>query len=149
MNVKKILVPVDFSEPSEKAMSVAIDIARAVGAAIHVVHVIAIVPYMGPAFAPGPGFYVDLHEQTRKGFDEYLAGLAKRGVKATSTLAEGVAYAEINRVAAEIGADLVVIGTHGRTGFQRALLGSVAERVIRTSRVPVMVVPAEEAPPQK
>jgi len=141
MVIKKILVPIDFSEHAEKALAVAVDLSRAIGASLHVVHVIPPVPYLGPPLAPGPAFATELRTETRKAFDEYMAGLKQRGIDATGTLVEGVAYAEVNRVAAEMGADVIVMGTHGRSGLEHALLGSVAERVVRTARIPVIVVP--------
>jgi nucleotide-binding universal stress UspA family protein len=141
MKITKILVPVDFSEHGDRAVSVAADIARDLGASLHVVHVVPPIPYLGPPFAPGAAFAAELRADTRKIFDDYMAGLARRGIQATGTLADGVAYAGVNRVAAEIGADLIVMTTHGRSGFEHALIGSVTERVIRTCRVPVVVVP--------
>jgi nucleotide-binding universal stress UspA family protein len=141
MKIGKILVPVDFSEGADKALSVAAELAQALGATIHVVHVIPPVPYLGPPLAPGPAFAAQLRADTKKAFDDYMAGVKHRGIEATSILSDGIAYAEVNRVAFEIGADLIVMGTHGRTGLEHALLGSVTERVIRTSKIPVVVVP--------
>ena len=142
MKITKILVPVDFSEHADRAFSFAAELAKTTGASLHVVHVSPPVPYLGPPFAPGPAFASELHAITRKAFDDYVAGLKKRGIEVGTTFAEGVAYLEINRAAADAGADLIVMGTHGRTGVEHALLGSVAERVVRTARVPVVVVPA-------
>jgi nucleotide-binding universal stress UspA family protein len=142
MAISKILVPTDFSEHAERALSTATSLARVLGATLHVVHVGALVPYFGPPFAPGRAFANELTAASRKEFDAHMAALREHGVEATGTFAEGIAYVEINRVARDAGADLIVMGTHGRTGIEHALLGSVAERVIRTSPVPVMVVPA-------
>jgi nucleotide-binding universal stress UspA family protein len=142
MTFSKILVPTDFSEHAERALSTATSLARVVGAKLHVVHVGPLVPYVGPPFAPGRAFANELTAASRKEFDAYMAALHERGVDAAATFAEGVAYVEINRIARDAGADLIVMGTHGRTGLEHALLGSVAERVVRTSPIPVMVVPA-------
>ena len=141
MAIEKVVVPVDFSENSEQALSVAVDLARTLGAEIHVVHVVPTVPYFGPPFVPGPVLIGQVKEAGRKELDALMARLRARGINASAVLAEGVAYTEIDRAAADLGADLIVIGTHGRTGFQHLLLGSVAERVVRMSRIPVMVVP--------
>jgi nucleotide-binding universal stress UspA family protein len=142
MAFTKILVPTDFSEHAERALSTATSLARVLGATLHLVHVGPAVPYFGPPFAPGRAFANELRAATRKEFDAYMAALPARGVEATGTLAEGIAYLEINRVAKDTGADLIVMGTHGRTGIEHAMLGSVAERVVRSSSIPVMVVPA-------
>ena len=141
MAFTKILVPTDFSEHAERALSTAANLARALGATLHVVYVGPVAPYLGPPFAPGRAFANELEAASRKEFDAYMAALHARGIEATGTLAEGIAYVEINRVAKETGADLIVMGTHGRTGIEHAVLGSVAERVVRTSPIPVMVVP--------
>jgi nucleotide-binding universal stress UspA family protein len=142
MAFTKILIPTDFSEHADRALSAAASLAKVMGATLHIVHVGPLVPYFGPPFAPGRAFANELRTASRKEFDAYMAALHARGVEATGTLAEGIAYIEINRVAKDAGADLIIMGTHGRTGVEHALLGSVAERVIRTSPIPVMVVPA-------
>ena len=142
MTIAKILVPTDFSEHAERALDVAVGIGKAMGAALHVIHVAPVAPYLGPPFAPGRSFAVELHAQARKDFDQYMAGLKTRGIEATGTLADGIAYVQVNRAAADLGAQLIVMGTHGRTGIEHALLGSVAERVVRTSPIPVLVVPS-------
>jgi nucleotide-binding universal stress UspA family protein len=142
MAFTKILVPTDFSEHAERALSAATSFARVIGATLHVVHVGPVMPYFGPPFAPGKAFANELKVASRQEFDAYMATLRQRGVEAVGTLTEGIAYVEINRVAKEAGSDLIVMGTHGRTGIEHALLGSVAERVVRTSPIPVMVVPA-------
>ena len=141
MSITNILVPTDFSEHADRALSAAASLARVFGAKLHVVHVAPLVPYFGPPFASGQAFASDLMEVSRKSFDAYMGKLHERGVEAAGTLADGIAYVEINRVAKDIGADLIVMGTHGRTGVDHLLLGSVAERIVRTSPVPVMVVP--------
>ena len=142
--ITKILVPTDFSEQAERALSAATSLARALGAKLHVVHVGPDVPYFGPPFAPGLAFANELTAASRKEFDAYMAAVRERGIEAAGTLAIGVAHVEIIRVAKDIGADLIVMGTHGRSGFQYLLLGSVAERVVRTSPIPVMVVPSPQ-----
>jgi nucleotide-binding universal stress UspA family protein len=142
MTIAKILVPVDFSEHADHALELAVGIGKKMGASLHVIHVAPLAPYLGPPLAPGRYFAEELHAQARKDLDEYMAGLKKRGIDATGTLVDGIAYAEVNRAAALLGAQLIVMGTHGRTGIEHALLGSVAERVVRTSPIPVLVVPS-------
>ncbi|HVW24486.1 MAG TPA: universal stress protein [Polyangiaceae bacterium] len=152
MTITKILVPIDYSEHAERALSTATNLAQVLGATVHVVHVGPDAPYFGPPLAPGRAFAHELAEANRKEFDAYLLALRERGIEAAGTLATGVPYVEINRLAKDIGADLIVMGTRGRTGFEYLLLGSVAERVVRTSPVPVMVVPVprkDAEPPAK
>lgn len=142
MPISKILVPTDFSEHAERALSTAASLAGVLGATLHIVHVGPVVQYFGPPFASGRAFANDLMETSRKQLRAYMSAVHEQGLEATETLTEGVPYVEINRAAKDTGADLIVMGTHGRTGIDRLLLGSVAERVVRTSPIPVMVVPA-------
>jgi nucleotide-binding universal stress UspA family protein len=79
-------------------------------------------------------------KQVQEELDGFIKGIDTQGLKVSSSLCEGVPYVEIVRVAQDTGADLVVIGTHGRTGLAHLLLGSVAERVVRTSTAPVLVI---------
>jgi len=80
------------------------------------------------------------------GASKALEELASRksGVKLETHLLEGIPYKEVVRMTEELDADLVVMGTHGRTGLKHLLLGSVAERVVRSSKVPVITVPSGE-----
>ncbi len=142
-DIKNILAPVDFSETSEHALRYAIDLAtRLGGAAIHVIHVYQLPTYALPdgAILARPEYVASLTTELQKQMDELLRRYGGHGVELTGRVTEGVPYAEIDRVAEERKADLVVMGTHGRTGFKHLLLGSVAERVVRISRVPVLTV---------
>lgn len=87
-----------------------------------------------------------LADASRAALDATLKRLENRGVQVASVLREGVAWEEIQHVAEEIDADVIVIGTHGRRGLARALLGSVAENVIRTTYRPVLTI---HGPPHK
>jgi len=79
-------------------------------------------------------------DASRKGLETVVARRQGTGVKVDGVLREGVAWEEINQVAEAIDADLIVIGTHGRKGLARALLGSVAENVVRTATRPVLTI---------
>jgi nucleotide-binding universal stress UspA family protein len=79
-------------------------------------------------------------EASRAGLDTVVARRKGGKVQVDGILREGIAWEEINRVADELGADLIVIGTHGRKGLARALLGSVAENVVRTATRPVLTI---------
>lgn len=141
--IRRVLCPVDFSEPSENALDYAIDFAAKFGAEVHLVHVYQLPVYALPdgAMMAGPEFTTKVTSELQKALQE-LAD-RKRGESTIEThLVEGIPYKEIVRLSGELGADLVVMGTHGRTGIKHLLLGSVAERVVRSSEIPVITVPA-------
>ncbi len=137
----KVLVGTDFSEPAGRAVERACDVARRFGAALHVVHVWEAPLIVGGAIA---GSEVDwgapLETAARSRLGAVVAGLEGSGLTVTSTLCSGAAWDRIVALATDHGADLVVVGTHGRTGLRRALMGSVAERVVRHSPVAVLTV---------
>ncbi|MET0340913.1 MAG: universal stress protein [Polyangiales bacterium] len=141
-NLRKILVPVDFTEASDAARRKAEQLAGAVGAELVVLHVVDDTPMMvmdgaGVGYVP-PIDTVGPYEAAAK---ERLERSAREGAGVVrNRLAHGRPEAEILRAAEEEGADLIVMGTHGRRGFERFLLGSVAERVVRTAQVPVLTV---------
>ncbi len=144
MALRAILVATDFSPMAERALDFAISVATASGASITLLHV-----YDLPAFSLPPGILVPTEDivgavesASREKMDELVQKKRGAGVKIGKMLRDGVPWETIEGVAGEIGADLVVVGTHGRRGLSRALLGSVAERVLRTSKHPVLVVPA-------
>lgn len=147
---KKIVCPIDFSPPSFHALDHAISFARATGAELHITHVIPLLAYALASKEPvdDPGFEARL----RKDVTEQLEALKAKHGDATLTVTvssvNGAPYEGIQRVVAEQKATMVVIGTHGHTGLDRFLLGSVAEKVVRTSHVPVLAVrplPAKSA----
>jgi nucleotide-binding universal stress UspA family protein len=139
---KTILLPVDLGEGSDEALDYAVELARALGARVHLLHVIGIpamgVPEMGVAYAGTmmDGMMADdLHALERM--------VAKH--KATCDLGQPMVKAgdprdAINETAKELGADLIVMATHGRHGISRVLLGSVTESVVRTAPCPVLTV---------
>jgi len=142
LKLNKILVPIDFSENSESALEVARSLAQAFGAALHLVHVYPATAYVAPPLVPGPVLVGQFRDQSQKAFDDYLARVRREaGPGVQGTLLEGVPHAEILQLARESGCDLIVMGTHGRTGLEHLLMGSVAERVLRTASVPVLTVP--------
>ena len=142
LKVTKVVVPVDFSEHSERALAYAVDLAKSFRAAVHLVHVYPVTAYAAPPLIPGPVVVGQFRDESQRVFDELIAR-AKREYSPdlTGTLCEGVPHVEILRCASDVGADMIVMGTHGRTGFEHLLLGSVAERVVRGSTVPVLTVP--------
>lgn len=142
MELRRILVPVDFSEASEAALGSAIDLAKSFEAEVTVVHVLQPPLRAIPdAALVSPKELGDVTSILLQRLEELVARSSGRGVRLHATLTEGVPYIEITRLAKEH--DLVVMSTQGRTGLAHLLLGSVAERVVRTSPVPVLTIRAE------
>jgi len=137
----RILVPIDFSRPSLKAMPYALAISRQFGADVHLLHVTDLSQQPPPTLMTLP--LVPRSEWNRR-LMRRLRGIALKYRTPGNVHAldprEGVAYEEICATAREIKADLIVIATHGYTGYKRAFLGSTAERVVQHSLCPVLVV---------
>ncbi len=139
----RIVVPTDFSTSAEEAWALAQRLADAFGSELVLVHVLV----EAPLFEEGP-FSMDrtrkVYEAARKWAEERLeewAGTARaKGLKVRLVLRKGVPYREIVALATDERADLVLIGTHGRGGIDRALLGSVTDRVVRLAPCPVLTV---------
>ena len=140
--IKRILCPIDFSETSEHALRYAIDLASRLGADVRMVHAYQLPTYALPdgALLARPDFVQELTTELQKQLDELIHRYSGHGVDLEGKIVEGLAFSEVSRVAKEEGADLIVMGTHGRTGMKHLLLGSVAERVVRTAEIPVLTV---------
>lgn len=145
IEIRRILCPIDFSDYSRRALDHAVAIARWYGSTITVMHAFSAARVA--TYAPGaPGF--DSIVLTRADRDQLLAEM-KRFIETESTpevsveaiIREGSAAGEIVNQAADLGADLLIMGTHGRSGFERLLLGSVTEKVLRKATCPVLTVP--------
>jgi nucleotide-binding universal stress UspA family protein len=144
--IHTILHPTDFSGRSEFAFRLGCALARDYGARLVLLHVVPL-----PMVIPGEGFVLPPPEDYRDSLEEELHRLQAPdpGVRIEYRLKEGDPVTEILAVAAEINADLIVMGTHGRTGLSRLLMGSVAEQVVRSASCPVLTVrtPFHEAVP--
>jgi nucleotide-binding universal stress UspA family protein len=141
---KRICCPIDFSDASRAAMEVAADLARRNGASLVLLHAYPVPGYTFPdgSVVASPRMMQELADQAAKHLDEWRAD-AERLVGAPRVethTAIGEPAAEIVSFAQGSGQDLLVLGTHGRTGLEHALMGSVAERVVRKSRCPVLTV---------
>lgn len=135
IQIQTILCPVDFSRPAEHALVYACAIARRHGASLELLHVLEPSAYSHDERSPAlPPYEAVLQEKLR-----LMAETT--GCPTTITLLEGIPYLAIVERASERHADLIVIGTHGRTGAKHLLIGSVAERVVRTAACPVLAVP--------
>ena len=136
---KNILVAYDGSKCGKKALDQAIEMAGACGSTLHLVHVVAVNDeYM----AMGVGLEEKLSKEAVALVDQAMKKIKKAGVKSDSVIVhEEQPYRAIIAEAAKRKADLIVLGTHGRTGLPKILLGSVAQRVIGHASCPVLVVP--------
>lgn len=149
MTFKKILVPVDFSPSSKLALDYALALAEKFQASIEVLHCWEVPAYLRPDLTVWSGeVSVTLADHARreaeKGMQEFLADSRPKsgGPALASRIASGAPYSTILTAIDETGSDLVVMGTHGRTGLSHLVLGSVAEKVVRHARCPVMTVRA-------
>jgi len=136
-----ILVPTDFSATADHALEYAAELARPLDATVHLVHAIGMpalgIPEIGMAYMSTVMERVTLEAQGE--LERRVATYRERIAMAPPRIEAGDARDMIDRVAKLIGADLIVMGSHGRRGLSRALLGSVAEAVVRTSPCPVLV----------
>ena len=150
--LKKILCPVDFSEPSRLALSAAAELAAQFDAELIVLHVAPEVPVVGPGIANpigqmSAGFDVEsyqreIFEASQKELEGLIQNSVPAGRQARAMTSVGQAASEIVDQARELGVDLVVIATHGRTGWRHLVFGSVAEQVVRLSDPPVLTIRA-------
>jgi nucleotide-binding universal stress UspA family protein len=142
--MRNILFASDFSKASRKAFTTALKTAKSSRARLTIVHVIAPFTPIGPDQYVGPDTWEELETQARTWAARHLDTLTARakaaGVRVKSLLVEGQAAREVTKAAKKVHADLLVIGTHGRTGFAKLLLGSIASQIVATSRIPVMTV---------
>ncbi|BCQ28983.1 universal stress protein (plasmid) [Caballeronia sp. NK8] len=147
----RILAPIDGSVTSAHAFDEAVKVARANGAELQPLYVVDLQPI---AYDAAATFYPDLREallgEGRRLGAQAVDRMSREGVKGSPRISEveltGDDIAQrILHCAEDFGADLVVMGTHGRRGWRRLVLGSVAERFMRIARCPVMLVPGREA----
>jgi universal stress protein A len=145
MTYKKILCPVDFSDSAQEALRVAVDLARAPQAKLVIVHVWQPLSWTmdyGMQQLPNDAQAVAQRAEETK-LAAWTAEAQKLGAtEVTSLFLKGTPWDQIVSAASEERADLIVMGTQGRTGFQRALIGSVAERVVRHAPCAVLVARA-------
>lgn len=138
-----IVVPTDFSEHSDHAMRYARTLASEPGVSLHLLHVVdmPIVPVLWSADLYVPDLAtreVEAIKDAERRLDRERAALAEQGVSVSTAVVLGHAARAITEHASEIGADLVVMSTHGRTGLAHLAMGSVAEQVVRTAPCPVL-----------
>lgn len=151
--IKTILVPVDFSEASESALAWACDLAETLNQPQGGAEVVPMHAFDIPAYGLPEGSYyfsadtmTRLSEESQAQLTQLEKKFASRHVR-RSILRTGAPWDEVNALVKELDVQLIVMGTHGRRGISRALMGSVAERVVRTAEVPVVTIrkPAPKA----
>jgi len=142
LTVRRILVPTDFSDPSKEALELAIAYAGRFGASLTLMHAHEMPTYVFPdAVMPvTPQVVAQIAKTAREELERLAEGVRAAGVPCDTVVSIGPNDVEICNHAEQIGADLIIMGTHGRTGLRHALLGSVAEKVVRRAPCPVLTV---------
>ena len=142
--IKKILHATDFSKASARALQEAIKLARENQARLLVVHVIEPTPYVAGGEFGGAEIYTKLEDMAKRNaqssMTKLLQRLKKLKIKAESLLLRGSSHDQIVKAAKSKKADMIVIGTHGRTGLSKLFMGSVAGKVVSLATCPVMTV---------
>jgi len=144
---KRIVVAIDGSRTSHRAFESALELAAAHGAVLQPYYVVENAPvyYDVPGYDPSV-LRDELAAQGAKLGDKALAAMKQRGVEGAVAIAEASSVDDVAdlvlKAAAAFSADLLVMGTHGRKGFQRLILGSVAERCLRQATLPVLLIPS-------
>jgi nucleotide-binding universal stress UspA family protein len=142
--VKRLLVPTDFSPTSGIAFNYALDMAAREKASLHLLHVIEdasfAAAYPDGLYVEFPGMREQLTGEAQKRLDAVADACAAAEVEVTTQVLVGRPSECITGEANTRGSDLIVMGTHGRGGFAHLMLGSVAERVLRTAQCPVLIV---------
>lgn len=145
MKFDVILVPTDFSEDADHALATALQLAKQLSGRIVLLHAYHVdVPISYPGFSAGALVPDEYYREVRAQADAHVEKVAKeataKGVEVTGKAVTGPASPAIVAEAEALPADLIVMGTRGRTGLKHVLLGSVAERVVRTAQCPVLTV---------
>jgi len=141
--IRKLLAPTDFSDTSAETVIRASELAQHFGAELLIAHVIPPIPTLpsDPHYNfEVPAYQDALRENARRQLDETIAGLVLKELKARALLSHGDPAREIVQMAREENVDMIVIATHGLTGWQHLVFGSVAEKVVRFAECPVLTV---------
>jgi universal stress protein A len=143
IRLKSILVPLDFSVPSLKSLRYAVPLAMQFGATITLVHVVSPADHVLDFSWPVPleeKRLAELEKQVEHLREENIPG----EILVNSVVRQGRTFDAILEAASDFQADLIIVATHGHTGFERALLGSTAENIVRRAKCPVLVVRESE-----
>lgn len=143
IQLKRILFPTDFSKRAAEAALYACDFVETFGAELHLLHVIE--PHLGSTPQLGMGLAIpkrveETEQEANQALDEVLEKAWGKERSVVKAVVKGEAFVEIIRYAKTHDIDLIVMATHGRTGLEHVLIGSVAERVVRKAPCPVLTV---------
>lgn len=139
----RILIPTDGSNPAKSAVEMALGLAETHGATLHVLFIVdqpTSVSGIGEGFSGLDNLLDALEEEGHTATDEIAEQAKARDIETTAAVRRGNPHDDILTYANEHDIDVIVMGTHGRTGVKRALLGSVTENVVRHSEIPVLTV---------
>lgn len=143
-HIRRILCATDYSKASARALDEAVNLARQNAAELLIVHVVASVPYASAEEFGGAELYLKAEEITKRDAEasmkKLMGRLQRLKVKAKSLLLEGSPHDQIVKAAKSKKADMIVIGTHGRTGLSKLFMGSVAGKVVSSAQCPVLTV---------
>ena len=146
-NFSTILVAVDFSDSSDNAFQLALSMAQVFKSRLIILHVINEPIDLRGFYVPHIS-YEKLEEEIAEGAEKMMESFCRQHIDAYSDfetrIVPGMPYEQILAQANEAGAELIVLGTHGRTGLDHVLFGSTAEKVVRKSRLPVLTVRLDE-----
>jgi nucleotide-binding universal stress UspA family protein len=143
MQFRHILAPTDFSEYSKQAIASALELAKKFGAKLTILHVIELPPYPVEGYVPpslSATFMDDLERQATTDLAQLVPEAEAANVEVARVIAVGTPYRKIIDTAEAEQVDLIVMATAGRTGFSHLVMGSIAERVVRTASCPVLTI---------
>ncbi|HHT9104407.1 MAG TPA: universal stress protein [Candidatus Wujingus californicus] len=142
ISIKNILCPIDYSVYSEKALKYAIEFAEKYNAKLYLMHVLDIRIYdiTDPELYNVNVIDKETINKLRERLHKCISEDTRKNIEVETIVIEGVPFAEIIKKAREYKIDLIVLGTHGRTGLSHAIMGSVAEKVVRKAPCPVLTI---------
>ena len=143
MEIRRILAPTDFSELSKQGLKSALELAQSFGAKLLLMHVVEPPPYPMEGIVPshmGATLLDDLERQASHELSHMLAETPEHRIEVARRVVVGIPHLKIVEVAEEDKTDLIVMTTHGRTGLSHLVMGSVAEKIVRTAPCPVLTI---------
>jgi nucleotide-binding universal stress UspA family protein len=145
LQIKKILLPTDFSEPSYEALKIAKEMAMHFSAELFIIHIIPPLPPFAPPQKDKPGFNVaayvkDLRSSAERSLQEIVDKKIRKKLKVYISVSHGNVAEKIARLAYNEKVDLIIIASHGTTGWKKRFLGSVTEKLVRISMAPTLIV---------